>query len=40
MIVVHPMGPGMIYEDIGGVLFFDSISQREQILEAARKSGM
>ena len=43
MIVVHPRDPGtrflhLIYEDIGGVVFFDSISQREQILEAIRKA--
>jgi len=43
MIVVHPKDPStkflhLMYEDIGGVLFFDSISQREQILEAIRNA--
>lgn len=43
MIVVHPKDPStkflhLIYEDIGGVLFFDSISQRKQILEAIRNA--
>ena len=43
MIVVHPKDPStkflhLIYEDIGGVLFFDSIGQREQILEAIRNA--
>jgi hypothetical protein len=43
MIVVHPKDPStkflhLLYEDIGGVLFFDSISLREQILEAIRNA--
>ena len=43
MIVVHPKDPStkflhLMYEDIGGVLFFDSISQRKQILEAIRNA--
>ena len=43
MIVVHPKDPStkflhLIYEDIGGVRFFDSISQREQFLEAIRNA--
>ena len=41
MIVVHPKDPStrflhLIYEDIEGVLFFDSINQREKILEAIK----
>ena len=41
MIVVHPKDQStrflhLIYEDVEGVLFFDSINQREQILEAIK----
>lgn len=41
MIVVHPKDQStrflhLIYENVEGVLFFDSISQREQILEAIK----
>ncbi len=43
MIVIHPKDPStrflhLIYEDIDGVLFFDSISQRAQVLDAIRNA--